>query len=123
MAFIYDLKPQENVYALLEGSEMASIVPENNRVWWTLSFYSSEKSRLVAAKKRKRHSPSAIFMTWGFSLEDIIKQGKWILVQQSDKVLLSDKLDILRQLLPLMKERDVKRTSGRDTQQFTKLCQ
>ena len=99
MSFIYDLRPQEKVYALLEGSEMASLVPENNRVWWTLNFYSSEKSRLVAAKKRKRHSPSAIFMTWEFTLEDIIKQGKWILVQQSEKILLSDKLDIFRQLL------------------------
>ena len=98
MLSLCDLRPQQKVYALLEGSEMQSIIPENNRVWWTLHFYSSEKSRLVAAKKRKRHSPSAIFMTWEFTLEDIVKQGKWLLVQQSDKVLLSDKLDIFRQL-------------------------
>ena len=99
MSFIYDLRSQEKVYALLEGSEMQSIVPENNRVWWTLNFYSSEKSRLVAAKKRKRHSPSAIFITWEFTLEDIVKQGKWLFVQQPDKILLSDKLDILRQIM------------------------
>ncbi len=98
MPFIYDLKPQEKIYALLEGSEMQSMVPENNRVWWTLYFYSSEKSRLVAAKKKKRLSPSAIFMTWEFTLEDIIRQGKWLLTLQSDKILLSDKLDILRQI-------------------------
>lgn len=99
MSFIYDLRPQEKVYALLEGSEMRSIVPENNRVWWTLNFYRSEKSRLVAAKKRKGHSPSAIFITWEFILEDIVKQGEWLFVQQSDKILLSDKLDILRQIM------------------------
>ena len=98
MPFIYDLRPQEKVYALLEGEEMQSIIPENNRVWWTLYFYSSEKSRLIAAKKKKRLSPGANFIAWEFSLEDIIEQGKWLLVQQSDKVLLSDKLDILRQI-------------------------
>lgn len=98
MPFVYDLRPRKKVYALLEGEEMQSLVPENNRVWWTLYFYSSEKNRLVAAKKKKRHSPSAIFITWEFTLEDIIEQGKWLLVQQSDKILLSDKLDILRQI-------------------------
>jgi len=98
MPSLYDLKPQEKVFALLEGSEMQSLVPERNRVWWTLHFYSSEKSRLVAAKKRKRLSPNAMFMTWEFTLEDIIKQGKWLLVEQSNKILLSDKLNILRQL-------------------------
>lgn len=98
MSFVYDLRPQEKVYVLLEGARMQSIVPENNRVWWSLNSYSSEKSRLVAAKKMKRHSPSAIFITWEFTLEDIIRQGNWLFVQQSDKILPSDKSDILRQL-------------------------
>lgn len=99
MSFIYDLRPQEKVYALLEGAVMRSIVPENNRVWWTLYFYSSEKSRLIVAKKKKRLSPSANFIIWEFTLEDIIKQGQWLFVQQSDKILLSDKLDIFNQML------------------------
>ena len=98
MPFIYDLRPQEKVYALLEGSEMTSPIPENNRVWWTLYFYTSEKSRTTAAKKKKRLSPSAIFVKWEFTLEDIVRQGEWLFVQQSDKVLLSDKEEILRQI-------------------------
>lgn len=98
MPGIYDLKPNEKVFALLVGAKMFSLVLENNRVWWHLDFYTSEKSRMTMAKKQKRHQPDAIFMTWEFTLEDVIKQGKWLFVQQSDKVLLSDKLDILRQL-------------------------
>ena len=100
MGSVYDLRPQKKVYALLEGAEMQSIVPENNRVWWALYFYSSEKDRATAAKKKKRLSPRAIFVAWEFTLEDIIKQGKWLLVQQSEKVLLTDKLDIFRQINP-----------------------
>ncbi len=98
MPSIYDLRPREKVYALLEGSEMQSMVPENNRVWWTLHFNTSEKNRYTAAKKKKRLSPSAIFITWEFTLENIIENGKWLLVQQSDRVLFSDKMDIFRQL-------------------------
>lgn len=98
MPFVYDLKPKKKVYALLMGRRFYSLVPENNEVLWYLGFYTSEKSRLIAAKKKKRLSPDAIFVTWEFTLEDIISQGKWLLVQPSEKVLLKDKLDILRQM-------------------------
>lgn len=99
MQGIYDLKPKEKVFALLVGAKMYSLVPENNRVWWHLDFFTSEKSRMTSAKKQKRRHPDAIFMAWEFALEDIIAQGKWLFVQQSDKILLSDKEDILRQTL------------------------
>jgi len=95
---IYDIRPQAKQFALLSGSPMVSCVPENNRVWWLLDFYQSDKSRMMAAKKKKRISPEAIFVTWEFTLEDIIKQGTMIFPQASDKILLSDKLDILSQL-------------------------
>ena len=98
MSGIYDLKPKEKVFALLVGAKMWSLVPENNRVWWHLDFYRSEKSRMTNAKKQKRHHPDAIFIAWEFTLEDIIKQGELLLVLASDKILSSDKDDILKQL-------------------------
>lgn len=98
MSSIFDLRPHEKVHALLEGAEMRSFVPENNRVWWSLTFYASDKSRKTAAKKRRRLSHDAIFVEWDFTLEDIIKQGELLIIQASDKVLLKDKLDIFHQL-------------------------
>jgi len=98
MPGIYDLKPNEKVFALLVGAKMYSLVLENNRVWWNLDFYTSEKSRATAAKKQKRHHPDAIYIAWEFTLEDIIKQGELLLVLASEKVLASDKAEILRQL-------------------------
>ena len=95
---VYDIRPQTKQFALLRGTPMVSLVPENNRVWWSLDFYQSDKSRMMAAKKTKRVSPDTIFITWEFTLEDIIKQGAMIFPQASGKVLLSDKADILRQL-------------------------
>lgn len=95
---IYDLQPNKKIYVLLIGEYMHSIVPENNRVWWSLHFYDSEKSRNIAAKKHKRRASQEVnYIAWEFTLEDIIKQGTWLLVNPSEKVLLTDKEDILRQ--------------------------
>jgi hypothetical protein len=99
MGFVYSLEPKRMVYALLVGEFRHSLVPENNHVFWSLHFYDSEKTRATAAKKRKRTSDSEInFITWEFTLEDIIRQGKWILVRASEKVLFADKMDIFKQI-------------------------
>lgn len=99
MGFIYDLQPNKKVFALLIGEYMSSLVPENNRVWWSLHFYESEKIRAIAAKKRKRTANSEVnYVTWEFTLEDIIKQGHWLLVRPSENILLKDKLNIFKQV-------------------------
>ena len=95
---IFDMKPHEKQYALLEGEDMKSYVPENNRVYWNLSFHKSEKTLRTTVKKRKRMYPYNIFIMWTFTLEDVIKNGTLLFERPSEKILLSDKLDIMKQL-------------------------
>ena len=95
---IFDMKPHEKQYALLEGKDMKSYVPENNRVYWNLSFHKSEKTLRATVKKRKRMYPYNIFIMWTFTLEDVIKNGTLLFERPSEKILLSDKLDIMKQL-------------------------
>ena len=98
MAYLLDLQPKQPVFALLVGDEMRSIMPENNRVFWHLYFYWTEKTRMTAAKKKKRQRPDSMYLSWEFTLEDIIKNGKWLLVREPESILKVDKLDIWRQL-------------------------
>ncbi len=63
-----------------------------------LNIYSSAKSRNTAAKKLKRRSSDVIFIAWEITMEQIVKQGKYMTILQADKVLHLDKLDIIQQI-------------------------
>ncbi len=100
MRDLYDIRPSQVIYGLLIGEYFCSLVPENNRVVWYVKYFLSDKVRETQAKKHKRTANTEVtYIGFEFTLEDIIKRGKWLLVQPSNKILKSDKLDILEQLI------------------------
>ncbi len=94
----YRMKPEEPLRFLLIG-EMVSYRDgkEPERVW-NLNIYSSAKSRKTAEKKMKRHSSDSIFIEWDMTMGKIVQQGKLVFPIASDKVLITDKMDIWKQL-------------------------
>lgn len=52
----------------------------------------------MAERKMKRGGQDIIFIEWEVTVPDIIKHGKMVFPMASEKILKSDKLDILRQL-------------------------
>ena len=90
----YGIKPTEPLWFLLFGEIVYYRDDKESERLWHLNIYSSAKSRLTAAKKMKRHISDIIFIEWEITMEEIIKQGKYVNVLQSEKILLSDKLDI-----------------------------
>lgn len=65
---------------------------------WSLNIYTSPKSRSIAAKKMRREYSDIIFIEWDVTMEQIVKQGKFVNILQPENILLSDKEDILKQL-------------------------
>jgi hypothetical protein len=96
----YALEPNETIYFLLVGTARQYIgnVKPPDRLW-SLNVYSSAKSRTTNAKKLKRLDTDTIFVEWEITMEQIVKQGKMVFPLASEKVLRSDKVDILRQLI------------------------
>ena len=94
----YHIKPREPLYFLLIGEMVWYRDGKEPERVWNLNIYSSVKTRLTAAKKMKRHSSDIIFIKWEITMNEIVKRGKYLTVLQADKVLLSDKLDILKQI-------------------------
>lgn len=72
---------------------------------WHLNVYSSVKSRQVAMKKLKRGTTDIIFIEWDVTMEQILKEGRLTFPIASDKILRTDKLDILKQLIKSQRER------------------
>lgn len=66
---------------------------------WELNVYSTIRGRQMAEKKMKRGGQDIIFVEWETTVEQIIKQGKMVFPMASEKVLQSDKVDIMRQLM------------------------
>jgi len=66
---------------------------------WELNVYSTARGRQMAAKKMKRQGSDIMFIEWDVTMEQILKEGKMIFPIASSKVLQTDKIDILRQLI------------------------
>ena len=94
----YRLIPKESLKFLLIGRMISYRDGKQPERIWSLNIYSSVKSRQVAAKKMKRGDLDIIFIEWDITMEQIVEQGKMAFPIASDKVLLTDKIDILRQL-------------------------
>ncbi len=94
----YDLKPKVPLWFLLVGQMVYYRDGRAPRRKWMLNIYGSAQSRQIAAKKLKRGSSDTIFIEWNVTIEEIVNHGKYVTVLQADKVLLSDKLDIFKQV-------------------------
>jgi hypothetical protein len=102
---VFGMEPTDIVPFLLIGEMVHYIDRRPSERMWHLNVYSSAKSRQIAMKKLKRGNIDIIYVEWDVTMKQILKEGRLVFPIASDKILRTDKLDILRQLIKSQRAR------------------